>query len=143
MTDAFAEIVAEYDDAPPVFHTTVLATLERFAGYEGIGVDAAGIEAWKQLTDTERRDALPHILGVYVQRVIDEQVERNNQDLADRADIETCLLPGDMTLAWDAATEDNPLPPSSGETVIDRQALVNILLELELQRRRAPKEATA
>ncbi len=142
MTD-FAEIVADYDDAPPIYYATIVATLERLAGLESIGLEAAAVQAWQQLTPTERRDTLPHILGAYAARVIDEEREKTHEELADNPAVTTCLLPHDEATAWDAATDDSGLPPEADETVINRQALTNLLMELDLLRRRtATTEAT-
>lgn len=122
------------DTELPPLYTAVLAAMNatRAAGSEPMRLDDIGQAAWNSLTPYKRRAALPSILGIYVQRVIDEQHALAADHDAHNPDLHTYLDPADEAIAWDAYHDDN----STGQSTIERDTLLNILCELDLLRHR-------
>lgn len=122
------------DDIPSPLYTAVLRVLR---GSEGETTTEVGLRAWWLLPVEQRLEELPNALGAYVARVADEERSRQMDEVAvDRT--HTYLDGHDMAMAWDAALAD---PDQHDEIPVDRQALINILCEVELlQHRLAMRE---
>lgn len=123
----------EIEVLPPLY-AAVLENSSRLLKQHprGISCDAIGLAAWTSLTVSERTAELPHILGTYVARVHEEE---NAKTCERRAADPTHTYLGDFDEAalWDCAVD---LPNEHGEVTADRQALLNVLCELELIRHR-------
>jgi hypothetical protein len=121
-------------DVLPPLYAAVLENSTRLLKQHprGVSVDAIGLAAWMSLTAAERNEELPHVLGSYVTRVHDEEGAKS---LTERAvdPTHTYLAEGDKASLWDCATA---VPDEHGEVTADRQALLNVLCELELIRHR-------
>lgn len=130
----------EIETLPPLY-AAVLENSTRLLNQHprGISTDAIGLAAWNSLTATERRNELPHVLGAYVTRVHDEENTKTREVRA--ADpTHTYLGDHDEAILWDCAAAT---PDEDDEVPANRQAIVNVLCELELIRHRlAMRDAT-
>lgn len=123
----------EIETLPPLY-AAVLETSARLLKQHpnGTSIDVLGVAAWNSLTTEERSEALPHVLAAYVSRVHDEESAKVLQESAvDPAT--TYLRDHDETILWDSAVGRQN---EYGEVHADRQALLNVLCELELIRHR-------
>lgn len=120
------------EGAPPLY-AAVLATQDcLLRDPAGTTFEEIGTVAWRSLTKAEQRGALPRVLGAYVHLVHDEERARR-LDREARDTTHTYLGEFDAGCLWDAATLS---PDTAGEVPADRQALLNVLCELELLQHR-------
>jgi hypothetical protein len=129
--DRFDQLAEETLD--PGLYRKVLDEFDKLAGKPGASVNLVGLRAWAQLTREQQRRQLPHILGCYVLRVMDEenslQADRAARDLTKNyADSD------DVTSLTDSlfAVEKLLGHGMDIEVTVDAQALSNVLAQLDL-----------
>ncbi|HZU54826.1 MAG TPA: hypothetical protein VFA06_03050 [Actinocrinis sp.] len=87
-----------------------------------------GRHAWARLTAQDRAAAVPELMATYITRVQREVAERVYANDAADAAVSTYLRAIDVPMLWDS----HQAAGGSDEATVDRQALLNILCEIEL-----------
>lgn len=123
----------EVEVLPPLYAAVLRSgDLLREEYPNGVSTETIGITAWNGLTNFQRSAELPHVLGTYVSRVYDEEnskvMERRAADPA-----HTYLGDHDTAMLWDSAMDR---PNEFHEVPANREALMNVLCELELLQHR-------
>lgn len=124
----------------PPMYGAVLATQRRLLAAHpgGVNTEEIGIQAWQSLTPEQQLSELRHVLGAYVHRVGEEE---NSKLLDTRAadTTHTYLGDHDTSILWDTVL--GVRPDKHNEVPAEREALLNVLCELELlQHRLAMRE---
>jgi hypothetical protein len=130
------------DMLPPGLYEKVLDQFGTAAGAGG-DINTIGLQAWRELDAQAQAQQLPHLLGCYVRRVIDEE----NSRVLDRVARDT----GKSYLGdFDVVSLSDSLFSVRGllghgievEVEVDAESLANVLAELELlQHRLAMRDA--
>ncbi len=127
---------------PPGLYEKVLDQFDTATGAGG-DINAIGLRAWHTLDAQARAQQLPHLLGCYVRRVIDDE----NSKVLDRTARDTGKsYLGDVDVA---SLSDSLFPVRDLlghgieiEVEVDAESLANVLAELELlQHRLAMRDA--
>lgn len=99
-----------------------------------------GRDAWAHLTEHQRAEALPLLLGVFAGRIRELQVFDQHDIDATTPDLTTLLRPTDLADGWSAFHRSVP----ADNAVIDRWVLRGLLEEIEmLHRRKTPNTTEA
>lgn len=123
-----------HEDLQPPLYAAILQTWDEITtdGGDGAPTTEIGLRAWSKISTDQRLGELPGILGCYVTRVFEEQeAARLDRDAVDRT--HTYLGDHDTASAWDSAMGT---PDQHGDVEVSKQALINILCELELLQHR-------
>lgn len=136
-------MTAAFDDLEtlPPFYAAVLETEALLCKQKpnGFSFEELGVKAWATLSLADKQCDLPYVLGAYARVVRDERQERQRDQHA--ADLtHTYLDDSDTSVLWDATVGT---PDEDGAVPALRDALLNVLCELELlQHRLAMRDQT-
>ena len=133
MSEGFDFTEALETVLPPMY-AAVLETENRLHKEHpgGFDMNLLGVKAWESLTLTEQYGALPGILGAYAHVVREEENAKRLQRHAEDA-THTYLDSHDVAMLWDSVA---CTPDADGEVPAERNALANVLCELELLQHR-------
>lgn len=125
------------DDAPadvgPLYRQVLDSATTLLEPGRPIGMDVIARHAWSRLTPRQRADSIPELLVSYVARIQYESLQREYANVAAGPETNTYLRDHDMTVLWDVLTESRD---DQEEVTVDRQALLNVLCEIDLLRHR-------
>lgn len=121
------------DHEAPAFYQAVLKAFEDLPQQpSGVETKFLGMAAWHSLTREQQADQLPVVLGAYVQLVHDEEHEMQAEEAAADS-TRTYVRVEDIATLWDSVDDRQN---QFGEVPAHRQALLNVLCELELLQHR-------
>lgn len=125
--------MSERDTLPPMYAAVVQATKRLLANLgDEASYEQIGMAAWETLHAVERITELPKVLAAYARRVHDEE-QLMRLEVTARDDAHTYLGEDDAAVLWDST---HHAPDVHGEIPVERQALLNVLCELELLQHR-------
>ncbi|MHA6762076.1 hypothetical protein [Streptacidiphilus sp. PAMC 29251] len=130
--DALAEDMLE-----PGLYQKVIAEFDKLANKPGASINLVGLRAWEQLPAQQRSRDWPHVLGVYVLRVMEEENSKRT-DREARDTTRTYLGDHDVASLSDSL---HSVREFLGHGIdvnvnVNAEALANVLAELELLQHR-------
>jgi hypothetical protein len=122
----------DQETLPPLYAATLAEFKRLVTNGNGATFEEIGMAAWRRLSARDQNAAFPCALGAYVMRVREEeQAKRLDTHATDPT--HTYLDEHDTAILWDSV---HGRPNDDCEVLADRQALMNVLCELELVRHR-------